>query len=75
MDLKNKFTKEELELLNEINIKIEEKDYDENETGEIISLLDDIIRESLDKDDNYTEKSYVYETIQDKILKYEKEIN
>ena len=74
MSLKNKFTKEELELLDKINIKIEERDYNEIETGEIVSLLDDVIRESLDKDDNYTEKSYAYESIQDKVLKYEEEI-
>lgn len=75
MGLKNKFTKEELELLKNINITIEEKDYNEDETGEIISLLDDAIRENLDKDDNYTEKSYAYEAIQDKIIKYEEDIN
>lgn len=75
MGLKDRFTKEKLEFLDKINIKIEEKDYSEDETGEIISLLDDAIRESLDKDDNFTEDSYAYEAIQDKILKYEEEIN
>lgn len=75
MGLKNRFTKEELKFLEKINIKIEERDYNEDETGEIISYLDDVIRESLDKDDNFTEKSYTYEAIQDKILKYEEEIN
>ena len=72
MGLKNKFTKEEIELLKKINIKIEDKDYNENETGELITLLDDAIRESLDKNDDFTEKSYAYERIQDKILEYEK---
>ena len=71
MGLKNKFTKEEIELLKKINIKIEDKDYNENETGELITLLDDAIRESLDKNDDFTEKSYAYEKIQDKILEYE----
>ena len=71
MSLKNKFTKEELELLKKINIKIEDREYNENETGELISLLDDTIRETLDENDDFTEKSYAYEKIQDKILEYE----
>lgn len=74
MELKNKFTEQELKLLKEINIEIIDKEYTIEETGEIIEKLDDAIRSNLDDDDEFTSKALDYEKIQDKVLEYEDEI-
>lgn len=74
MELKNKLTELEIELLNEIDIEIQEKEYTLEETGELIEKLDDAIKENLDKNDNFTDKASAYEKIQDKILEYEKQL-
>lgn len=74
MELKNKFTEQELKLLKEINIEIIDKEYTIEETGEIIEKLDNAIRSNLDDDDEFTSKALDYEKIQDKVLEYEDEI-
>lgn len=74
MELKSKLNQEEIELLNKIGIKIKDGNYTIDETGDIIEKLDYIIQDSLNEDGDMTEKSMQYESIQDKILEYEKEI-
>lgn len=74
MELKNKFTEQELKLLKEINIEIIDKEYTIEETGEIIEKLDDAIHINLDENDEFTSKALAYEKIQDKVLAYEDEI-
>lgn len=71
MELKSRLTEPELELLKEIGILIENREYDIDETGDIIDKLDDAIQNNLDKDLNFTPKAIEYEKIQDKILEYE----
>lgn len=74
MELKNELTEKELELLNNIGIRIENKKYTIDETGEMIEKLDEIIKEQLDENDEFTPKALEYEKIQDKILEYEKKL-
>lgn len=74
MELKDRLTKEEIKLLEQERIKIHDGKYTIDEIGDIIEKLDDIIRENLDENDDFTKKSLQYESIQDKILELEKEI-
>lgn len=74
MELKSKLNQEEIELLNKIGIKIKDGNYTIDETGDIIEKLDYIIQDSLNENGDMTEKAMQYESIQDKILQYEKEI-
>lgn len=74
MELKNRLDQEEIELLNKIGVKIKNGKYTIYETGDIIEKLDDIIQENLNEDGDMTEKALQYESIQDKILEFEKEI-
>lgn len=74
MELKNKLKQEDIELLNKIGIKIKDGNYTIDETGDIIEKLDYIIQDSLNENGDMTEKAMQYESIQDKILEYEKEI-
>lgn len=74
MELKDKLTKEEIKLLEQEGVKIHGGKYTIDETGALIEKLDDIIRENLDENDDFTKKSLQYESIQDKILELEKEI-
>ena len=74
MELKNKLKQEEIELLSKIGIKIRDGNYTIDETGEIIEKLDDVIQENLDENGDVSEKAIQYESIQDKILEFEKEI-
>lgn len=74
MELKSKINQEEIELLNKIGIKIKDGNYTIDETGDIIEKLDYIIQDSLNENGDMTEKAMQYESIQDKILQYEKEI-
>ena len=74
MELKSKLNQEEIELLNKIGIKIKDGNYTIDETGDIIEKLDYIIQDSLNENGDMTEKAMQYESIQDKILEYEKEI-
>lgn len=74
MELKNRLDQEEIELLNKIGVKIKNGKYTIDETGDIIEKLDDIIQENLNEDGDMTEKALQYESIQDKILEFEKEI-
>lgn len=74
MELKNKLTENEIELLKEAGIEIEEKEYTIDDTGDIIEKLDNAIIANLDDNDDFTEKADAYERIQDKILKFENEL-
>ena len=74
MELKNRLDQEEIELLNKIGEKIKNGKNTIDETGDIIEKLDDIIQENLNEDGDMTEKALQYESIQDKILEFEKEI-
>lgn len=74
MELKNELTEKELGLLNNIGIRIENKKYTIDETGEMIEKLDEIIKEQLDENDEFTPKALEYGKIQDKILEYEKKL-
>lgn len=74
MELKSKLNQEEIELLNKIGIKIKDGNYTIDETGDIIEKLDYVIQDCLNENGDMTEKSMQYESIQDKILQYEKEI-
>lgn len=74
MKLKSKLTECEIKLLNEIGILIEDRDYNIDETGDIIDKLDDAIRDNLDYNDEFTPKALEYEKIQDKIIEYEKDL-
>ena len=74
MKLKNRLNEEEIELLNKIGIKVKDGNYTIDETGDIIEKLDYIIQDSLDENGDMTDKAMQYESIQDKILEYEKEI-
>lgn len=74
MELKNRLEQEEIELLNKIGIKIKDGNYTIDETGDIIEKLDNVIQENLNENGDMTEKAIKYESIQDKILEFEKEI-
>lgn len=74
MELENKLNEEEIELLTKVGIRIKNGKYTTDETGDIIERLDNVIQENLDENGDMTEKALQYESIQDKILEYEKEI-
>lgn len=74
MELENKLNEEEIELLTKVGIRIKNGKYTIDETGDIIERLDNVIQENLDENGDMTEKALQYESIQDKILEYEKEI-
>lgn len=75
MNIKNKLDDNEIKLLESVNIKLEDKDYTIDDTGEIIERLDEEIHNNLDKNLNFTEKSIELEKLQDKILKFEENID
>jgi hypothetical protein len=74
MELKNRLKQEEIDLLNMVGIKIKDGNYTIDETGDIIERLDSVIQENLNESGDMTEKAIEYESIQDKILEFEKEI-
>lgn len=74
MELKNRLKQEEIELLNKVGIIIKDGKYTIDETGDIIERLDSVIQENLNESGDMTEKAIEYESIQDKILEFEKEI-
>ncbi len=74
MELKNRLKQEEIDLLNMVGIKIKDGKYTIDETGDIIEKLDSVIQENLNENGDMTEKTIEYESIQDKILEFEKEI-
>ena len=74
MELKNRLKQKEIELLNKVGIKIKDGNYTTDETGDIIERLDSVIQENLNESGDMTEKAIEYESIQDKILEFEKEI-
>ena len=74
MELKNRLKQEEIDLLNMVGIKIKDGNYTIEETGDIIERLDSVIQENLNESGDMTEKAIEYESIQDKILEFEKEI-
>lgn len=74
MELKNRLEQEEIDLLNMVGIKIKDGNYTIDETGDIIERLDSVIQENLNESGDMTEKAIEYESIQDKILEFEKEI-
>ncbi|MBS5863718.1 MAG: hypothetical protein KIC54_03415 [Clostridium sp.] len=74
MELKNRLKQEEIDLLNKVGIKIKDGKYTIDETGDIIERLDSVIQENLNENGDMTEKAIEYESIQDKILEFEKEI-
>ena len=57
-----------------VGIKIKDGNYTIDETGDIIERLDSVIQENLNESGDMTEKAIEYESIQDKILEFEKEI-
>ena len=75
MNIKNKLDDNEIKHLESVNIKLEDKDYTIDDTGEIIERLDEEIHNHLDKNLNFTEKSIELEKLQDKILKFEENID
>lgn len=75
MNIKNKLDDREIKLLANINIKLKDKDYTIEDTGEIIEKLDEEIHNHLDKNLNFTEKAIELEKLQDKILKFEEYID
>lgn len=74
MELKNRLKQKEIELLNKVGIKIKDGNYTIDGTGDIIERLDSVIQENLNESGDMTEKAIEYESIQDKILEFEKEI-
>ena len=74
MELKNRLKQKEIELLNKVGIKIKDGNYTIDETGDITERLDSVIQENLNESGDMTEKAIEYESIQDKILEFEKEI-
>ena len=75
MNIKSKLDDKEIKLLANINIKLKDKDYTIEDTGEIIEKLDEEIHNHLDKNLNFTEKAIELEKLQDKILKFEEYID
>lgn len=75
MKLKNELNDNEIEILKSININIEDKECNINDTGNIIDALDDAIHNSLDKDLNFTDKAIEFEKLQDKIIQFENKID
>lgn len=75
MNIKSKLDDREIKLLANINIKLKDKDYTIEDTGEIIEKLDEEIHNHLDKNLNFTEKAIELEKLQDKILKFEEYID
>ena len=75
MNIKNKLDDKEIKLLESVNIKLEDKDYTIDDTGELIERLDEEIHNHLYKNINFTEKSIELEKLQDKILKFEENID
>jgi len=72
MVIKNRLNEEEIELLNKINIKIEDKDYD---LDELEDIKEDIVFNgeicNLDKNENPTELSEKYSDLADKFIEFE----
>lgn len=75
MKIKNRLNEKEIELLDKINIKIEDKDYDFDELEDI---KEDIVFKgeicNLDKNENSTELSDQYSNLVDKFIEFEEEI-
>ena len=64
----------DIEISKKYGIKIKDGNYTIDETGDIIERLDSVIQENLNESGDMTEKAIEYESIQDKILEFEKEI-
>lgn len=67
----NKFTDEEIELLENLGIEIRDREYSDYEVNDMESIVMDAVMCNLDNDGEFTELAEKYNWIHDKLLQIE----